>query len=437
MAPLPLGILALAGAGGAPAWAMTQGTNSYSNNAQGITTDADGNVFSVAKFTQGADGMMLSKFDSAGVEQWRRDLRLATGTTTINYNWNNCVATDSTGAAYVVAKRYDSSNGNRTIVWKISTSGSSVWTRELAKTNYTNDLTQIRIDANDNIYLSGVSPGLGAAETAVLFKMNTSGATVWQRYYSTGYGSNNTEAYGVDVDSSGNIYTAGETFDDQIGNRFMAAKYNSSGTLQWKKTISDSNTIASGYGVSVDSNDNIYMSGFLIPSSLVGYLVKLDSSGAIVWQRENGDGRTYQVETDSSGNVYTVTDTSQYVYYYDSSGTNTVRNSVGTSKVNFTTPHIHISSNDKYYFQGGARLNSAPETYVLNMELYADGSGTGTIALQNDTFSYSSDSVSTIAASASITDRTGNGDNGTSDLTNVSTSASVTTPNLTQYITTY
>ena len=267
--------------------------------------------------------------------------------------------------------------------------------------------------------------------------MNTSGATVWQRYYSTGYGSNNTEAYGVDVDSSGNIYTAGETFDDQIGNRFMAAKYNSSGTLQWKKTISDSNTIASGYGVSVDSNDNIYMSGFLIPSSLVGYLVKLDSSGAIVWQRENGDGRTYQVETDSSGNVYTVTDTSQYVYYYDSSGTNTVRNSVGTSKVNFTTPHIHISSNDKYYFQGGARLNSAPETYVLNMELYADGSGTGTIALQNDTFSYSSDSVSTIAASASITDRTGNGDNGTSDLTNVSTSASVTTPNLTQYITTY
>jgi len=73
--------------------------------------------------------------------------------------------------------------------------------------------------------------------------------------------------YGVTVDSSDNIYVKGYTQGGLDGNTnaggddLFVVKYNSSGTKLWTKQLgTSSDDIA--YGVAVDSSGNVYAAGY-------------------------------------------------------------------------------------------------------------------------------------------------------------------------------
>jgi len=116
----------------------------------------------------------------------------------------------------------------------------------------------------------------------------------------------------VAVDSSGNVYAAGNT---------VLMKYNSSGTLLWAKSASTSSFDA----VAVDSLGNVYAAGYCSGSGWVYYdsmgigaysaydgsnavLVKYNSDGAAQWARSTQAASNYSyfnaVAVDSLGNVY-------------------------------------------------------------------------------------------------------------------------------------
>ena len=99
---------------------------------------------------------------------------------------------------------------------------------------------------------------------------------------------------GVTTDSSGNIYVTGQTQGGLDGNTnsgetdIFLVKYNSSGTKQWTKQLGTSSSEL-GYGVTTDSSDNIYVTGYTY-GGLDGntnsgesdiFLVKYNSSGII------------------------------------------------------------------------------------------------------------------------------------------------------------
>ena len=73
--------------------------------------------------------------------------------------------------------------------------------------------------------------------------------------------------YGVTVDSSGNIYVTGYTTGGLDGNTnsggrdLFLVKYNSSGVKQWTQQLGTSSG-DSGRGVMVDSSNNIYVTGY-------------------------------------------------------------------------------------------------------------------------------------------------------------------------------
>jgi hypothetical protein len=110
---------------------------------------------------------------------------------------------------------------------------------------------------------------------ALTMKVDSSGVIQWQKWL---YGAS-AFAYGIAVDSSGNVFIAGGA---NVTNPYpMIAKYNSSGTLQWQKYLAGTGS-GNFSGITVDSSGNPYAVGV---KGNVSSIVKYDTSGNITWQR--------------------------------------------------------------------------------------------------------------------------------------------------------
>jgi hypothetical protein len=187
------------------------------------------------------------------------------------------------------------------------------------------DFVQIKTDNAGNIYAVGKSEvdygSNYATEQAVLAKYNSSGNIVWIKVIgdlrlfqpATSY------VYSGDaltIDGIGNIYVIGSTFlnsnDGLVG---YITKYNSSGVVQWQRTLGTAYGLPSLSSVVVDSNNNnnIYVSGSVVLSVGVTalYIAKYNSSGVIQWQRQfrktsSSDLATAgdkNIQVDSQGNL--------------------------------------------------------------------------------------------------------------------------------------
>ena len=122
-----------------------------------------------------------------------------------------------------------------------------------------------------------------------LVKYNSSGTKQWTKQLGT---SSFDKGNGVTSDSSDNIYVTGWTGGDLDGNTssgesdIFLVKYDSSGTKQWTKQLGTSE-YDYGYGVTSDSSDNIYVTGYTMgdldgntnSGSMDIFLVKYNSSG--------------------------------------------------------------------------------------------------------------------------------------------------------------
>src|SRR6056297_3444863 len=122
----------------------------------------------------------------------------------------------------------------------------------------------------------------------ILNSQALSGAGVAYRLQTLG-GSGEDSGESVAIDLDGNIYVLGYTTSTAASNDdFLLAKYDSSGTIQWQKTLGGS-VFGEGYSVAIDSSNNIYAFGRI--NNLSGafkdafLLAKYDSSGSIQWQR--------------------------------------------------------------------------------------------------------------------------------------------------------
>ena len=123
---------------------------------------------------------------------------------------------------------------------------------------------------------------------------STTSTETWTKQLGTFF---NDWGYGVTTDSSDNIYVTGYTSGDLDGNTssggqdIFLVKYNSSGTKQWTKQLGTSDN-DSGESVTTDSSGNIYVTG--------------TTQGGL-------DGNTNSLSTGGTSDIFLVK--------YDSSGT--------------------------------------------------------------------------------------------------------------------
>ena len=164
------------------------------------------------------------------------------------------------------------------------------------------------------IYAVGESPSSIGNSDPWLVKLDTDGNIVWQMSYGESGSTQNNRWYGIDVDSSGNIYTTGRYKQSGASySQAILAKWNSSGTLQWQRRFtSPSNIYTSGYSVAVDTSGNPYMvgNGYCTTSTsntIAGFIIKYNSSGTYQWGKyyENADNDGYRdIVIDSYNRIF-------------------------------------------------------------------------------------------------------------------------------------
>ena len=179
-------------------------------------------------------------------------------------------------------------------------------TLESSENLFESEQTNIGLDRNTNL----------GSDEIFLVKYNTSGTKLWTEQLGV---SDNDSGISLTVDSFDNIYVTEYTKRELDGNinsgnyDIFLIKYNSSGIKLWTKKLGSSSA-NHGMGMTVDSFDNIYVTGlsnrFLDVNNNEGdeefVLMKYNSFGTKQWTKQlrlSASDITLDVTVDSSDNI--------------------------------------------------------------------------------------------------------------------------------------
>jgi len=199
-----------------------------------------------------------------------------------------------------------------------SSSKETFWMATLSTTSRRIECNNIAIDSAGNAHIAGFWEQSGVqAEEAYLYKIDKDGALQWQKQLGTsGTAQENSDVfYGIAVDSSGNCYAGGWTYqnyptDTRNG---LLAKYNSSGTLQFQTKVGTTSASNPYFKeIRVDSSNNVYAAGtYTDPTNGDSFATfKFNSSGTFQSMynlfTSTGSEDSTSLAIDSSDNFYTV-----------------------------------------------------------------------------------------------------------------------------------
>ena len=182
------------------------------------------------------------------------------GGSSIEYGRSVAVAPD--GSVYVCGSTYSTGTGNVDfILAKFNSSGTVQWQKTLSDRNgnYGDHGYSVAVAPDGSVYVCGMNySGDARQEDLLLAKFSSLGTVQWQKTFG---GRRRDYGYSVAVAPDGSVYVCGYTWSAGAGNYdFLLAKFSSSGTVQWQKTLGGSST-EYGYSVAVAPDGSIYVCG--------------------------------------------------------------------------------------------------------------------------------------------------------------------------------
>ena len=236
---------------------------------------------------------------------------------------------------------------NDAFISKLDASGNFVWAKSIGSST-SSEGTSIAVDANDNVYITGVfngiadfDPGVGTstitsigASDIFVIKLDANGNFVWAKQIG-GTSSDNSRALALDVNN--NVYITGwfsntVDFDPGVGTNSLTSsgltdifvwKLDASGNYVWAKQMGGTSTGDQGNAIKVDPSGNVYTTGsysttadfnpgagtYTLTSqgATDAFISKLDASGNFVWAKSIGGTNVdngFSLELDVFGNVY-------------------------------------------------------------------------------------------------------------------------------------
>lgn len=289
---------------------------------------------------------VIAKFNSSGQLQWLKQYgsslkNMYGGFLAVNGSGDVVLATTLSGQLLNMGTPVSSVGSTDACVICLNDSdGSLQWKKVLGGVNE-EDVKSVAVDSAGNVALAGTyfggttNVGTGTlanagTKDAFVVKLDSNGTPLWSN--SIG-GAAYDLLSGVTLDTAGNVFVAGylNASTTNLGSYNIilsgttittgfAAKYNSSGVIQWTKAIGGNNTTY-GTAIAADASGHVFVGGeFSGTTSTLGsynrtsvgasdgYVVGLASSdGAVQWSKaigSTGTDRVVGLLSDSSGNVW-------------------------------------------------------------------------------------------------------------------------------------
>jgi Beta-propeller repeat len=256
------------------------------------TVDFDPGLDTFNITSAGAEDIFVAKLDSDGNFVWAKTM----GGLDSDYGGRG-ITIDSNDNVYTTGTFYGtvdfdpglgtfnitSAGAEDIFISKLDENGNFVWAKSMGGTEGMDAGQSITVDASDNIYVTGAfwsiidfDPGpdifnmtSAGGEDIFISKLDSNGNFIWAKRMG---GTDYDHGYGIAVDSSENVYTAG-----------------------YFGSVSDFNPGTGTFNISADGSEDIFIS-------------KLDNNGNFVWAKGIGgtewDGAD-DLALDSNGNIYT------------------------------------------------------------------------------------------------------------------------------------
>lgn len=216
------------------------------------------------------------KMDTSYNIEWQK-AQYDAGVSASSRTWyTHGVLYDSSQNVYALSYGVTANGGYETEWIKYNSSGTVQWQRRWSGPASASSRLDLFFGsaittAGDFIYAAGYYKNTSGGFDTWLSKIDTStGASVWKRDIlqnisaSTRY----TSPREVVIDSSGNVYVCG--FWNSSGYKSFIAKYNSSGTVQWIRSVEGSNPV--GQGLDIDTNGTLTFSAYISGGQYPMYL---------------------------------------------------------------------------------------------------------------------------------------------------------------------
>ncbi|MDC0246619.1 SBBP repeat-containing protein, partial [Deltaproteobacteria bacterium] len=334
----------------------------FSGGIQDIASGSQGNLYLSGSLSTGPT--LVVKLDSGGSKVWEESLSSDEPTSQYSYvNQNYLYSIDADANNNLYATGYTRGNFdshtntgpdtthshitnyyNDIILIKYNSSGVKQWSKQISGTRIEEGIGVI-VDSSDNIILIGkTNSSLDGNNYSLcgshvpwnqydifVAKYNSDGTKLWSKQFDSGEVSStckppvNDEPKDIALDSNNNIYITGTTagkFDDDFiinGNSLFLMKLDSSGNKLWVKQSSSICGNTEGRNITIDSNNNIYLTGHspctidsLVPNGGTGghddiVIIKYNSNGIKQWTKLSGSSNrdfSASMSNDTNGNVY-------------------------------------------------------------------------------------------------------------------------------------
>jgi uncharacterized delta-60 repeat protein len=300
-----------------------------------ITTDQNENVYITGVGAGSGYDYLTIKYDSNGDTVWTARY-MGNDPSQFGYDEPWAIVVDKEENVFVTGESYDSNTGYDWATIKYDSSGVMKWVKRydgiLGSTD--ENSFDLVLDHNDNIIVTGFSPGNMTSADFLTIKYNQNGDTLWTSRYD-GTGSGYDYATRVIVDSLDNIYITGRSDGINTQEDFATIKYDSNGVQQWVRRYDGSGQDDEPKDIAVIKNGEVVVTGFSTGASTGrDFLsIKYSSSGDTIWTRRfngasgSGYDEANSLTGDNDGNIY-VTGYSEdnsfssnfYTIAYDSGG---------------------------------------------------------------------------------------------------------------------
>jgi uncharacterized delta-60 repeat protein len=248
--------------------------------------------------------LYLTAYTASGTELWQ-----------IQYNGlydyfdeGNAMALDDSNFIYVAGySHYSSEENTDFITQKYSPDGVLLWTKAFYPSSTSDDEALfIALDSDNNVIVSGTLLDLDNYYNIGTVKYNSAGTKIWDKRYD-GPQTSDDIVYGLDVDTSGNVYIAGSTWTEET-NEFVSLviKYKSNGTRPWVKNGAAG---TEAYTIAVDDDGKSFITGYESSGQQFDFLTaQYAADGTEIWKTTyNGIHQSFDealyIALDSADNI--------------------------------------------------------------------------------------------------------------------------------------